>query len=185
MGASSPSFDHAWSSRFESVSCSPHSHPKEVLAERHTAGGPPRTILSPHSSQSSTTFPERPFIRPPSSRPAANFARHGLRHNVNLPRPSWRCASPLKDVPRKNVHPCRACVGAADRCWYPSEKPPSSNRLEDRVRGRPTALLHEGLARLHRLHRWPTFFLENSAFFSGRCWFRTSDLCRVKAALSR
>jgi hypothetical protein len=96
-------------------------------------------------------------MRPPSSRPAANFARHGIRHNVNLPRPSWRCASPSKDEPRKNVHPCQALAGAADRCWCPSEKPPSGDRLEDRVRGSPTALLHKGLAKLHRLHRWSTF----------------------------
>jgi hypothetical protein len=29
----------------------------------------------------------------------------------------------------------------------------------------------------------PTFYLQTEVFRGGRCWDRTSDLCRVKAAL--
>ena len=53
------------SSRSASVICSPHSHSKEAVAERHTESGPPTTIFSPHSSHTSITLLEVPSTREP------------------------------------------------------------------------------------------------------------------------
>ena len=46
-------------------------------------------------------------------------------------------------------------------------------------------LLHKGSAIIQGAYLCFAFYLQNSTFQSGRCWVRTSDLCRVKAALSR
>ena len=64
------------------MNCLPHSHPKEVLPERHTESGPSSTVLSPHSSHTRTTLLEEPFTfqTPSSVVPAtANYlARPGV-----------------------------------------------------------------------------------------------------------
>jgi hypothetical protein len=55
------------------VSCLPHPHSKLMLSEHHTESGPPSTVCSLQSSQTSMTFLEEPFIcQPPSSDLAAD-----------------------------------------------------------------------------------------------------------------
>ena len=44
------------------------------------------------------------------------------------------------------------------------------------------ALLHKVSRNVRLLQVSPTFYLQISDFLSGRCWVRTSDLCRVKAS---
>ena len=56
-----------------------------------------------------------------------------------------------------------------------------SYEMEDYVCRSLAALLHKSLANVRRLHRSLTLYLQNTAFLSGRCWDRTSDLCRVNA----